>query len=81
MDKYVKHSFSAYTYCLMVLFYLFLCSCSGQPAYSLRIERGDTRTFETKNYIIVEECEGKTLLGDIIWKVKSIKMKDDEKRN
>lgn len=53
-------------------------SCSGDDEINgIRLHRGDTKTYETKDYLIIYEVSGITGLGRTTWEFKKIINKKD----
>lgn len=50
------------------------CKNNGPEKYGIRLRVGDIRTYETQDYVLIEEIESfnKNFPGSIEWRLKSI---------
>ncbi len=63
---------------ILVLGLIILSSCASDTNFHVPIKEGDTRTTETKDYIMTEVCTGANSFGHLFWKKVSIEKKDQE---
>ena len=52
-------------------------SCSNNEINGIQLNVGDTKTYETKDYLIIYEVEGFNGFGATLWKFKEIINKKD----
>ena len=52
-------------------------SCSDDEINGIQLHKGDTKTYETKDYLIIYEVSGISGLGRTTWKFKEIINKKD----
>lgn len=63
---------------LLALFAMILVtSCSNNKINGIRLDIGDTKTYETKDYLIIYEIEGFNGFGQPFWEFKKIINKKD----
>lgn len=55
-----------------------LSSCTSGKSVRISIKKGDTRTTETEEYVVVERCTGATGFGNPIWQFESVTKKENE---
>ena len=63
---------------IIVLGLIILSSCAPGTNFRIPIKEGDTRTTETKDYIMTEVCTGSSAAGIPHWEKVSIRKKDQE---
>lgn len=61
---------------LLLALVILLTSCTNQTINGIPLNEGDTKTYETKEYLIIYEVESFTL-GIANWKFKGIINKKD----
>lgn len=52
-------------------------SCSNEKINGIQLNVGDTKTYETKDYLIIYEVEGFNGFGQTFWNFKEIINKKD----
>ena len=63
---------------LLALFAMILAnSCSNEKINGIRLSVGDTKTYETKDYLIIYEVKGFNGFGEANWEFKEIINKKD----
>ena len=63
---------------LLAITVIILASCTGGNSIRIPIKKGDIRTTETEDYIIVERCDGTNGFGHPWWYFESITKKEKE---
>ena len=62
---------------LLVFAMILAISCSNEKINGIQLNKGDTQTYETKDYLIIYEVEGFNGFGQPLWNFKKIINKGD----
>ena len=62
---------------LLALTIILTTSCSNTKINGIQLNKGDTKTYETKEYLIIYEIDGFNGFGEPVWKFKEIVNKKD----
>ena len=62
---------------LLVFATILAISCSNNKINGIQLSEGDTKTYETKDYLIIYEVEGFNGFGEPFWEFKEIINKKD----
>ena len=62
---------------LLVFAMILAISCSNEKINGIQLNKGDTQTYETKDYLIIYEIDGFNGFGQPLWKFKKIINKKD----
>ena len=62
---------------LLALTMILATSCSNYKINGIQLNEGDTKTYETKDYLIIYEIEGFNGFGQPLWEFKEIINKKD----
>ena len=62
---------------LLVLTMILATSCGNDKINGIQLNEGDTKTYETKDYLIIYEIEGFDKFGQARWCFKEIINKKD----
>ena len=62
---------------LLVFAMILAISCSNKKINGIQLNKGDTKTYETKDYLIIYKVEGFDDFGQPLWKFEKIINKKD----
>ena len=62
---------------LLILTIILITCCDNSQINGIQLNKGDTKTYETKEYLIIYEIDGFDGFGQPFWKFKEIINKKD----
>ena len=62
---------------LLAFAIILVTSCSNDKINGIQLSEGDTKTYETKDYLIIYEVKGFNNFGQTLWEFKEIINKKD----
>ena len=62
---------------LLVFVMILTTSCNSDKINGIQLNKGDTKTYETKDYLIIYKIKGINTLREPVWEFKEIINKKD----